>query len=315
VSPSPSLIALDWGTTALRASLLADDGLVVDTRTEPWGIMHVPHGDFAAAFERVTAEWRRQWPGLAVVAAGMVGSANGWIEVPYRAAPAGVDELASALGIAPDAALRIVPGIATLGEQPDVMRGEETQIVGALARNPRLATRSVLVLPGTHSKWARVSEGRITDFSTYMTGELFAVLRDHSILGRAPATSAGELSRAALDDAFARGVRAAQRSPRGVAPLLFSARALVVTDRLAGDASLQYLSGLLIGDELRCGLIDDGPPAALVGDAALCDRYRAALALLGVHDVPVIEGAAPAGLWTIARRAGLVAAVGQASSA
>jgi 2-dehydro-3-deoxygalactonokinase len=313
VSPSPSLIALDWGTTALRAFLLDDDGSVMDTRSPPWGVMHVPHGDFAAAFEIVTAEWRRQWGALPVLAAGMIGSANGWAEVPYQPAPAGVDELASALGTVPGTALRIVPGIAVLGEQADVMRGEETQIVGALARRPSLAARSVIVLPGTHSKWAQVSDGRVTRFRTYMTGELYAVLRDHSILGRAPATLAREIPHPARDDAFAQGVRSAQRAPRGIAPLLFSARALVVTDQLPRDLSLEYLSGLLIGDEVHSGLLDDGPPAALVGDTALCDRYRAAFALFGVRDVPVIDGTAPAGLWTIARRAGLVAPAAQAS--
>jgi 2-dehydro-3-deoxygalactonokinase len=277
--------------------------------------MHVPHGDFAAAFDAVTAEWRDRWRGLSAVGAGMVGSANGWVDAPYRAAPAGAAELAAALTTAPGAGLRIVPGIASLSEHPDVMRGEETQIVGALARSPELATRSVLVLPGTHSKWARIEDGRVTGFTTYMTGELFAVLRDHSILGRAPVAPGRDVTGAVLDDAFARGVRAAQRSPRGVAPLLFSARSLVVTDRLAGEVSLHYLSGLLIGDELRCGLTDDGPPAALVGDAALCDRYRAALALFDIHGIPLIENAAPAGLWTIACRAGLVAPVGEASGA
>jgi 2-dehydro-3-deoxygalactonokinase len=315
VRPSPSLIALDWGTTALRASLLADDGLVVDTRAEPWGILHVPHGDFAAALESVTADWRGQWPGLPAIAAGMIGSANGWVEVPYRLIPAGVDELASALGAVPGAGLRVVPGVAQQGEHPDVMRGEETEIVGALASHASLAACAVLVLPGTHSKWVRVNDGRITHLSTYLTGELFAVLRDHSILGRAPMQLAGDASRAARDEAFARGVHAAHRSPRGVAPLLFTARALVLTDRLAGDASLHYLSGLLIGDELRCGLLDDGSPAALVGDAALCERYRTALTLLGIHDVPIIERAASLGLWTIACRAGLVAPIGKATSA
>ncbi|MDQ6634532.1 MAG: 2-dehydro-3-deoxygalactonokinase [Gemmatimonadota bacterium] len=310
---SPSLIGLDWGTTALRAFLLADDGVVIDSRTEPWGIMHVPHGDFAAAFETVTAEWRRKWRGLSAIAAGMVGSANGWVETPYRAAPAGVDELASALTTVPGADLRIVPGIAALGERPDVMRGEETQIAGALAIETALV-RSLLVLPGTHSKWARLQDGRITEFTTFITGELFAVLREHSILGRAPVSTERAGIGAKLEDAFARGVRAAQGSPRGVAPLLFSARALVVTDRLAGAASLHYLSGLLIGDEVRCGLAQYGVPAALIGDAALCDRYVTALALFDIHDVPIIDGAAPAGLWAIARRAGLVSSAAQASS-
>ncbi|MFL5606062.1 MAG: 2-dehydro-3-deoxygalactonokinase [Gemmatimonadaceae bacterium] len=304
--PSPSLIALDWGTTALRAFLLGDVGEVMDSRAEPWGIMHVPRGDFAAAYASVTTEWRRDWRGLSAIASGMVGSANGWVVAPYHPTPAGVDELTRALVTVPGERLQVIPGIVALGDQPDVMRGEETQIVGALALEPTLAPHSVLVLPGTHSKWARVSEGRVTHFTTYMTGELFAVLRDHSILGRVPTPSGHVPSRAALDDAFARGVLAAQRSPQGLTPLLFSTRALVVTDRLTGTASLDYMSGLLIGDEIRCGLRDHATPSALVGDAALCERYVAALALFGIHDVPVIHGAAPAGLWSIACRAGLV---------
>jgi 2-dehydro-3-deoxygalactonokinase len=313
VNCSPSLIGLDWGTTALRAFLLADDGVVMDSRTEPWGIMHVPHGDLAAAFDIVTAEWRRKWPGLPAIAAGMVGSGNGWVEAPYLAAPAGVDELASALTTVPRAGLRIVPGIAALGERPDVMRGEETQIAGALATETALV-RSLLVLPGTHSKWARLEDGRVTEFTTFITGELFAVLREHSILGRAPMSSGPAVVGSPFEDAFARGVREARGSPRGVAPLLFSTRALVVTDRLAGAAGLHYLSGLLIGDEVRCGLAQYGAPAALIGDAALCERYVTALALFDIHDIPIIDGAAPAGLWAIACRAGLVSLAAQASS-
>jgi 2-dehydro-3-deoxygalactonokinase len=313
VNCSPSLIGLDWGTTALRAFLLADDGVVMDSRTEPWGIMHLPHGDFAAAFASMTAEWRRNWRGLSAIAAGMVGSANGWVEAPYRATPAGVDELASALTTVPGAGLRIVPGIAALGDRPDVMRGEETQIAGALAIETALV-RSLLVLPGTHSKWARLEDGRVMEFTTFITGELFALLREHSILGRAPGPSGRDVIAAALDDAFARGVRAAQSSPAGVAPLLFSTRALVVTNRLAGIASPHYLSGLLIGDEVRCGLAQYGAPAALIGDAALCERYVTALALFDIHDVPIIDGAAPVGLWAIARRAGIVSSAAHASS-
>lgn len=298
----PSLIALDWGTSSLRASLLDDDGRVLRTRTEPWGIMQVPQGDFAAVFRAMTAEWH--CPEVPALASGMIGSTNGWVNAPYCTAPVGADDLAAALTVVPDALLSIVPGVATHGGRPDVMRGEETQIVGALALHPHLVSHSLVVLPGTHSKWVQVIEGRITDFTTYMTGELFAVLRDHSILGRAAVAATDDDAAAA--EAFTHGVLAAQAEPAGLAPLLFSPRALVLANRLAASAGLEYLSGLLIGDELRCGLMRGGRPAALVGDEALCARYVVALRLLGIPDVPVIVGAADAGLWSIALLAGLV---------
>ena len=307
MTATPSLIALDWGTSSLRALLLDGTGNVIESRTEPWGLMHLPGGDFGAAFHAVTAPWRAHTPGLPAIAAGMVGSAQGWVHAPYCTAPAGAAELAAALTRVSRADLSIVPGISTCGERPDVMRGEETQVVGVLEAYPALAADSLVILPGTHSKWVRVLEGRVGDFTTFITGELFAVLRDHSVLGRFASAAEGASDRSARDDAFARGVRAAQASGPGIAPLLFSARALVLAERLAADASLEYLSGLLIGDELRCGLAGGRRPAALIGDASLCGRYAAALQLVGIDDVPVIGGAAERGLWSIALRAGLVA--------
>ena len=302
IMPTPSLIALDWGTSLLRASLVGDDGRILDTRIEPWGIMQLPHGDFAEVYHAITAEWLGH--DVQAIAAGMVGSANGWLTAPYCPAPAGADDLAAALTVVPGVTLSIVPGVATQGARPDVMRGEETQIIGALALHPHLAANSLVVLPGTHSKWVQVTTGRIRDFATYMTGELFAVLRNHSILGRVAV--AAHIDNDAGAEAFTRGVLAAQHAPGGLAPLLFSARALVLANRLAASACMEYLSGLLIGDELRCGLLRGGRPAALVGDAALCERYASALQMLGIPDVQVIHDAADAGLWTIARRAGLV---------
>lgn len=278
-------------------------------------MMHVPAGDFPAAFDAVTAGWQPRSNGLNAIAAGMVGSPHGWVHAPYCTAPAGADELAAALTPVADAPLHIISGIVTLGEHADVMRGEETQIVGALELHPALAARSLLVLPGTHSKWVQVNDGKITAFTTYMTGELFAVLREHSILGRfakqathAAAPPAVQATPVATDDAFTRGVLAAQRSTGGLAPMIFSARSLVLTDRLAAELSLEYLSGLLIGDELRCGLLNGDRPAALIGDAALCGRYAAALRLFEICDVPLIGDAAETGLWRIARRAGLTSA-------
>jgi len=302
------MIALDWGTTTLRAFLLGSRGELLAERAEPWGVMRLPEGGFAAAYAAIVDGW----PTLPAIACGMVGSAQGWVAAPYVPCPATADALAAGLVAVPRYPVHVVPGVVRRGDRADdradVMRGEETQIVGAMALRPGLAAGARLVLPGTHSKWVRVRDGAIVDLTTHLTGELYAVLRDHSILGRL-APGAPPVDEAGREAAFARGVRAAHRAAGGVGSLLFSARAGVLVGGLPAGASLEYLSGLLIGDELRSGLAADDPadraPLALVGDPALCARYRAALAVLGADDASVVDGAAAAGLWAIAERAGL----------
>lgn len=300
---SELLIALDWGTSSLRAYLLGEGGRIVDRRAEPWGILQVPERDFGAVFEQVTSDWSREHGALAALASGMIGSAQGWVEAAYVELPAGLAKLAGGLTPVPGTRLRIVPGVAQRGNSPDVMRGEETQIVGALASAPDLAD-SVVILPGTHSKWVRLTAGLVSHFTTFMTGELFAVLRTHSILGRLAPAGAGDV---ADRDGFAQGVLAGQHSPGGLSALLFSARASVLVGDLPAGSSLEYLSGLLIGDELRAGLAITGRPVALIGDPVLCARYGVALELLGVAGVRVLDDAAPHGLWAIAEHASIIA--------
>ena len=307
MSEAPSLIALDWGTTSLRAYALGPEGQVLESRAEPWGVMNVPNGDFPAAFHTAVGAWRARWPALNAIACGMVGSTQGWTEVAYQRCPAGIAELAANLTPVHDAALHIISGLAKFGDTPDMMRGEETQVVGALELRPDLASSSVVVLPGTHSKWVRITRGDVVDFTTFLTGELFAVLRDHSILGRFAQANPIPSDRRSPEAAFARGVLAARAAATGVAPLLFSARSTVLASQLEPDASLDYLSGLLIGDEVRCGLAAGAHPAALIGDPMLCARYVLALQLFDISPVPVVDGAAARGLWEIARRAGLLA--------
>jgi len=181
------------------------------------------------------------------------------------------------------------------------MRGEETQLFGAMTRSPSLARGGRVVLPGTHSKWARVSERRIEGFTTYMTGELFAVLRGHSILGRLadPASPAG----ATVGPAFLRGVRVAREGAAGLATRLFSARSAVLVGDLPAAESVEYLSGLLIGDEVRSGLASGERPRAIIGEPALCQRYLAALGEFDVVDVELLGDTSPMGLWQIGRHA------------
>jgi len=234
----------------------------------------------------------------------MVGSRQGWVEVPYLDCPADLTAIAASLANVGDTAMPIVPGLICRGEDgvPDVMRGEETQILGALEEG---AVRQVVVLPGTHSKWALAAASGIENFATFMTGELYAVLREHSILGRlaAAGTEPG---------AFERGVGAGFPSHVGLSHVLFSARTLALTGALAPAGVADYLSGLLIGAEIAAGRrwleerAAQALPITIVGDAMLCSRYRHAFALSGV-DADVGPGdAAARGLWRIARHARLV---------
>ena len=321
----PALIGLDWGTSSLRGYLVAGDGRVIESLAEPWGIQHLPAGGFPAAFRGLVGAWQQQWPELPVLAAGMVGSRQGWREVPYVDCPADVGAIARGLLAFDSEAGRIhlVPGVIERGPLPNVLRGEETQVVGALVRGRAFAADSLVVLPGTHAKWVQVRDGRIIGFETFMTGELFAVLREHSLLGTpAREAAATAIDATAREAAFARGLAVARDSgPAGIAGRLFTTRSLYLTGELPPAATLDYLSGLLVGEEIRSasaghraasqGAGPGGrplPPIVLIGDALLCERYREAFAAFGVTEVDVVGDSAAAGLWQVASEAGLVSA-------
>jgi 2-dehydro-3-deoxygalactonokinase len=317
--PQPAAIGLDWGTSSLRGYLLAADGGVVESIAKPWGVQHLPAGGFAGAFQAVLAAWHGRdhaVRSLPVVAAGMVGSRQGWREVPYVDCPA--DAAAIARGLLPfdweAGRIHLVPGLIQRGPLPNVLRGEETQILGALACEPSLAAESLVVLPGTHSKWVRVRAGRIEHFDTFMTGELFAVLREHSLLG-APAREPGAdaISVATKAAAFARGLAVARESgAAGIAGRLFTTRSLSLTGELPPAATLDYLSGLLVGEEIRSAVAGHGggplPSIVLIGDGALCGRYQEAFMAFDVAQARVLADTAAAGLWQVAKAAGLVSA-------
>ena len=301
----PVLIALDWGTSSLRAYLLGQEGRILDSYSAAAGVVKLEPGEFPDAFEAATGAWRARWPGLRAIACGMVGSNAGWVEAPYATCPASPEDLATRLIEVPGAGLLIVPGIAQHGEAADVMRGEETQIFGGLWMHPDLRTRTRVVHPGTHSKWIDIEDGRLQRFNTYMTGEVYAVLREHSILGRF-AKDAPPPSDEAAREAFERGVHAVRRGGH-LAPLLFSTRALVLTGQMRPEQALDYLSGLLIGEEIGYALATGPRDLVLMGDLDLCARYRHAMGLFGLPEIPIIDGADAAtnGLWHIALLAGL----------
>jgi 2-dehydro-3-deoxygalactonokinase len=308
-SNQPALIGIDWGSSSLRAWLIDADGAVLDERTNGKGASTLRgHADFVAAFDEVAGAWRSAYPALPVVACGMVGSTHGWLDVPYARCPADQAALAAGIAAVPGGP-HIIPGLIcdTQDLPPDLMRGEETQIVGALHVRPELQEASCIVLPGTHSKWAQVAQGQVVHFSTWMTGELYAVLRQHSVLGRLmPANAPLDTS------AFLRGVDAVRdHGELGLSHQLFAARTLGVTGQLAPQALADYLSGVLIGHELRAGLAWRaqsgliGAPLALVGEPRLCARYQDALARFGYPADAVLDNVAPAGLLAIARAASL----------
>jgi 2-dehydro-3-deoxygalactonokinase len=291
-----ALIGIDWGTTALRAWKIAADGEVLDTRRRDLGILRVAGGDFAAAFAESVGDWHGL--GLPVLMSGMIGSRQGWVEAPYLPCPADPAQLASQLAAVPGhSGVWIVPGLSLLeGERRDVMRGEETQIAGAVGGGS-----AIVVLPGTHSKWVRVEEGRITDFITFMTGELYDVLVKHSILGRLMTDDTAD------EDGFRRGLMAARDGDGGLSSALFSVRTLGLFGEVPASALGDYLSGLLIGHELREALRRYPCRETLViGSAGLVRRSATALELFGVAAHPQGENAGVAGLVTIARNAGLI---------
>ncbi|MEP7181279.1 MAG: 2-dehydro-3-deoxygalactonokinase [Betaproteobacteria bacterium] len=302
-----ALIAIDWGTTSARAYRLDGRGNVVGERSAPLGVQAIRDGAFAAALDALLGDWRdvrAPW-----LASGMIGSRQGWIDVPYVECPAELDGLALGLVRPPESDLRIVPGVICRDAAgvPDVMRGEEAQIAGAIEPGDG---RVLLVLPGTHSKWARIEGGHLVSFTTYMTGELYAVLLAHSILGRL-ADAAGAGAGDAPGPAFERGV-ARGLGPGALAHDLFGARTLALTGELAPADVADWLSGLLIGREIRAARLwafhagHDAARVRIVGADALVLRYERAL---GHADIATERGspvAAARGLWRIARRAGLV---------
>lgn len=296
------LIALDWGSTRLRAFLLGEGGAVLATRESGDGASTL-HGAeaFARALAALVGDWRAAHPGLKLLACGMVGSQHGWREAPYVRCPADAAALA-AQALALDDGPSLIPGLVDDAWQPDVMRGEETQILGALALHPDLAEDACLVLPGTHSKWARVRGGRVTGFATHMTGELFALLRQHSVLARLmPADGSSPAS----PEAFLKGVDAA-REPGGLGHQLFAVRTLGLFRQLSSEQLPDYLSGLLIGHEIAAERQQALQRVALIGDLALCARYARALRHLGLPEPLLLDNTAPAGLWALAQTMNLI---------
>ncbi len=283
------MIGVDWGTSSFRAFRLDGDRITGRITSGP-ALLSVPPGGFADALRTALAPWLGT-PGAHILLSGMIGSRQGWIEAPYLPCPADLAALAAATIPVPfdGADVRIVPGLSAIDAgTPEVMRGEETQLAGVLDRTGPDAT---VCLPGSHSKWVTVAGGRITAFRTHMTGEAFAALRGHTILGRL--MQDGPPSPAA----FARGVDRAA-APGGLLHHLFGVRTLGLFAHLPETEAASYLSGLLIGHEVHASPLH--APVHLVGAPALCALYAAAIAQCGGTATTLTPDAAAAGLARIA---------------
>jgi 2-dehydro-3-deoxygalactonokinase len=297
--PRP-LIALDWGTTRARAFLLSERGEVLERRSADQGIQSVPAGGFPSAFEAIAGDLRRMAPEADIVLAGMVGSRNGWVEAAYVPCPASPDAITAAglnVALADGTPALILPGLSCDEGAFDVMRGEETLIVGLGLAD------GIVCLPGTHSKWALVEGGRITRFASFMTGEIWGLLRQNSILSRLAEEQSEEGARLGLAAGFA-----ASRRPGGLLNTAFAARSEVLAGRLPGSAVGPYLSALLVGHEIAGALALFGrhDTVHLVADGAMAESYGAGLAAAGLQAlVTTPEAAFVAG---IRRLAGAIAA-------
>ena len=288
------MIAVDWGTSSFRAFRLARDGAIVARVEAPDGILAVTNGAFAAVLRAHVGAWLADGE-TRILLSGMVGSRQGWVEAPYLPCPAGAADIAAALVAIPfdGATLRLVPGLTDTDEggTPEVMRGEETQIVGVLEHLPQ----GIACLPGSHSKWARIEARRITGYRTYLSGEAFAALRGGTILGRM--MTDGPTDEAAFDRGLARA-----GEPGHLLHHLFGVRSLGLFGRLAESASASYLSGLLIGHEVNAAQ-PAGLRVHLIGAAPLCALYARAISLAGGTAILEDTDAAARGLAIIGKLA------------
>jgi 2-dehydro-3-deoxygalactonokinase len=284
-----ALLAVDWGTTNCRAYLLDGEGRVLRQTASALGILSVPKG----AFPDVLAAMQRELDAdAAVLIAGMAGSNRGWFEAPYVAAPATAEAIAAAALAVPGApGVRILPGVRMPPpHRADVMRGEETQILGAGVED------GLLCLPGTHTKWARVQAGAVESFTTTMAGETFNLLRKHSILsGSLPPEPSHTLD----TDGFLTGLAAAKQGRfLGAA---FGVRPMSLLDGREPDWCEAYLSGLVIGTDVREGAPEPGAPVTIIGAGSLARLYADAVRFAGA--IPQIIDGAQAftrGAWRIA---------------
>lgn len=289
---TPSWIAVDWGTTNLRTWAMDTDGSILSERESNAGMATARDLGFEVHLLELISDWLSSDRRTLVMASGMVGARQGWLEAPYAELPwsgVAVDAIVSPKVADQRVDVRILPGLCQRNPA-DVMRGEETQVHGYLQE--RADFSGLVCLPGTHSKWVKVERGLVMSFHTAMTGELFSLLSEHSVLKHSMTVNWD-------DGAFASGVSDALRSPGSLTASLFAIRANDLLSTVSPGSGKARLSGLLIGAELAAADLKQGS-VALIGSGRLTDLYRSALKVVGVEAITYDAGAAA--------RAGLFAA-------
>ncbi len=269
-------IAVDWGTSRLRAWAMTADGEILASASSAKGMGSLAPYQFEAALLEEIGDWLALDRSTPVIACGMVGARQGWIEAHYETAPcAPAGPLVSPAVNDPRISVHICPGVKQHGPA-DVMRGEETQVAGLLAANPGF--EGVICLPGTHSKWVRVQAGQVAEFQTFMTGELYALLSGQSVLRHSVANDGWDGS------AFAAAVETALEAPASISARLFSLRAESLLADLSPQVASTRLSGYLIGLELAAARgYWSGQAVAIIGASQLGQHYAEALRTLGVQ--------------------------------
>lgn len=294
----PALIGLDWGTTSLRGFLMTDTGTVLEKTSSRLGVAQLGDKTFQDALNEIAGSWIATDPTLPIIASGMIGSTLGWVEAPYVECPADPNTLSKQLTAVPGVNMSIVPGVCQTGENANVMRGEETQIIGALSRIEETKGPVTFVLPGTHSKWVQVEAGHITSFHTWMTGELFDIISHHSVIS---ASIDKHTQTEALDADFVQGVKRAKANGDFGTDLFF-ARAGVLCKELAPRSVSSFLSGLLIGSEIA-GASKKGITSAkrvyVISSESQYSRYAHALDLFKIRSTHIEADTIARGLCSI----------------
>jgi 2-dehydro-3-deoxygalactonokinase len=287
-------IAADWGTSHLRLFLCDSEGVAHDSNSGP-GAAEVS-GHFGDVFASLTARWEERHGALPAVLCGMVGSSIGWIQAPYVPCPAHPDQIIEACTPLEGGRIQIIPGLSCRNRfnAPDLLRGEETQILGALNLEDRLRQgRWVLCLPGTHTKWVVVEDGRVREFFTAPTGELFALLRDRSVLVRKP-QGVGDQHNA---ETFKQGLTSFNEFPDAqVLHRLFECRSRQLSGEFEAHAASSYLSGMLIASDVHGALrvlSSSATPRTvfLIGSPQLTQLYATACAFSN-YDTHQVDGVA-----------------------
>ena len=310
----PVLIALDWGSTRFRGWLLDANGMVLGSFDNELGILKIKDSSFSYIFEKILKSWFKDHGRLPVIASGMIGSLQGWVEAAYVDTPAGIEEFAKHLVYVPsnsndeyeNQSIAIVPGMNHWDEGvPDVMRGEETQVAGLICNQQQIGC---CVLPGTHSKWVFTKSDQIESFMTFMSGEIFSVMVEHSILGRLMDGTERD------DDSFTYGCNQALNSTHGLLSQLFSARTMGLFQQVEAKGIHSFLSGLIIGSEIKEGISRSfqnsnfsETKVKLIGEISLCTLYKKAFEIAGVQAKLIKNNPVIKGLFQIAKAATLIA--------